>query len=253
MKRREMIRASSAAIAAAATPLLGRAAQPCPPPFVSAAGGTSATTNCPTSSSSNYSTGFDTAESPLSEGGRWLHTDSTLTVCKTVGGIAFGTQTGGTYDDSSAYMTGYGNNHEVEGVVWLNPNAPSTPNREVELLLRWTDNNPLRSTQYGATRATGYEVMWSHIGAYLILGRFKGAELARANSSAPAPKSGDRFRARIEGQRIRAWVNDVVMIDYTDSNTSLQIVSGNPGIGFYIDGGASNTDFGFNSVTVRAV
>ncbi len=253
MKRRELIRAT-AAFAAGAAPLLARAAKPCPPPTVAVAGGTSASTTCSivTSGGTSYSTGFDTNENPLSEGGRWQHLDSTLTVVKTVGGVAFGTQAGGAYDDSNAYMTGFGNNHEVEGVIWLNPSAPGYPNREVEILLHWTDNGPLRSTPYGSTRALGYEIMWSHIGAYLILGRFKGAELARA-SSVPQPKTGDRFRARIEGQRIRAYVNDVLVIDYTDSDSSANITSGNPGIGFYIDGGGVNTDFGYNSVTVRAL
>src|SRR5947208_2495351 len=52
--------------------------------------------------SGTYSTGFDLNENPLSEGGKWLHTDSTLTVCKAVGGRAFGTQSGtGSYDDSN--------------------------------------------------------------------------------------------------------------------------------------------------------
>jgi len=170
-----------------------------------------------------------------------------------VGGRAFGTQSGTSgYDDSNAYQTGFGNNHEVEATVWLNPNYGGSGNREVEILLHWTDGGPLRSTPYGATRANGYEINVQHQGAYMQLGRFKGALLKQVDNYA-VPKTGDRFRARIEGQRIRAWWNDVLKIDYTDTDSSLSITSGNPGIGFYVSGGALNTDFGFDAVTIRAL
>lgn len=250
MNRRDLLLASAGA-AGVFLPIPGRAAKPCPPPQVSVAGGGSASTTCLVGVGT-YTTNFDIAENPLSEGGKWIHLDDTLTRCRSVGGRAFGTQIGGAYDDSNAYLTGFGDNHEVEGTVWLNPGSAGSGNREVEILLHWNDNGPLRATPYGATRAIGYEIMWSHWGAYMILGRFKGAELARA-SNTPIPRSGDRFRARIEGQRIRAWVNDVIQIDYTDNNTSLNIVTGNPGIGFFVDAGAPNTDFGFDAVTIRAL
>jgi hypothetical protein len=202
----------------------------------------------------SYSTDFSITENPLSDGGRWLHSDGTLTVCRTGNGKAFGTQTGtGNYDDSNAYMTGFGNNHEVEGVVWLSPTASTSGYREVEVLLRWSDTGPLRQTDYGPTHANGYEINWSYLGQYLILGRFKGAELTRA-ASTPVPKSGDKFRARIEGQHIRVWVNDVLQIDFTDNDPTLEIQSGNPGIGFFIGGaGVPATDFSFDSVTLRAL
>jgi len=200
-----------------------------------------------------YSTTFDLDENPLSEGGRWLHTDSTLTVCKTVGGRAFGTQSGnGSYDDSNAYLTGYGNDHEVEGTVWLDPALSGSGHREVEILLRWTDTGPLRSTAYGPTRANGYEINVNHAGNYMQLGRFKGALLTQVDNFA-VPKTGDRFRARIEGQRIRVWWNDVLKIDFTDTDAMLQITSGNPGIGFFVDGGSPNTDFGFDAISIRSL
>lgn len=251
MKRRHLV-AASLGYGGALFSSLARSAVPCPPPQVTAAGGTSATTTCPTAGAS-YSTGFNVDENPLSEGGKWLHTDTTLTKCKAVGGRAFGTQTGtGGYDDSNAYMTGFATNHEVEATVWLNSSYSGGGNREVELLLRWTDDGPLRSTQYGQTRANGYEINVQHAGSYMQVGRFKGALLTQVNGYA-TPKSGDRFRARIEGQRIRVWWNDALKIDFTDSDTSLQIANGNPGIGFYVSGGAPNTDFGFDAVTIRSL
>jgi hypothetical protein len=83
------------------------------------------------------------------------------------------------------------------------------------------------------------------------LGRFKGALLTQVRSYA-VPRTGDRFRARIEGQRVRAWWNGVLKIDYTDTDASLRIATGNPGIGFFVRS-SPNTDFGFDSVTVRAL
>jgi hypothetical protein len=252
MKRRDVI-AASAGIAGSLVTGVARAAIPCPPSPVTVAGGGTATTPC-VAPGTSYSTTFSVDQNPLSEGGRWLHTDPTLTYCKAVGGRAFGTQTGsGTYDDSNAYLAGFGVNHEVEGTIWLNPSLSGSGNREVEILLHWTDNNPLRNTAYGATHANGYEVNVQHAGNYMQLGRFKGALLYQVNSYA-TPRTGDRFRARIEGQRIRVWWNDVLKIDYTDNDTSLRITAGNPGIGFYVNPSVgNNTDFGFDSVTVRAL
>ena len=197
-----------------------------------------------------YEAQFLTPEQQLSEGGRWVHTDTLLTTCQTVNGRAFGTQSGRNgYDDSNAYVTGFGDDYEIEGVVWINPRLSGPGNREVELLLRWSDDGPIRSTSFGPTHANGYEINAQHAGAYMQLGRFKGALLKQVDNYA-VPRAGDRFRARIEGQRVRVWWNDVLKIDFTDSSPRLQLSSGNPGIGFYVSGGAPNTDFGFESVRV---
>jgi len=219
-------------------------------------GGTLADTSAVTitqGGTQTYTTTFPLTENPLSEGGKWLHLDPLLTVCKSVGGRAFGTQAGsGNYDDSNCYLTGFGTNYEVEGTVWLNPSLSGGDNREVEILLRWTDDGPVRATAFGDTHANGYEVNVQHQGAYLELGRFKGANLVHMALGA-TPASGDRFRARIEGQRIRVWWNDVLKIDYTDADPSLQVTTGNPGIGFYVSNGTPNTDYGFDAVTVTAL
>lgn len=248
MKRRQVL-IGSMGIAVGALSRVSRSATPCPPPTASVDGGTSASTPC----SNVYTTTFPTDQNPLSEGGRWLHMDPTLTKCKVVGTRAFGTQTGTSgYDDSSAYMVGFGDNHEVEGTVWRNPNLSGGGNREVEILLRWTDDGPVRSTPYGQTQANGYEINVQHAGQYMQLGRFKGALLQQVDSYA-FPQTGDKFRARVEGQRIRVWWNDVLKIDYTDNDASFRIARGNPGIGFYVSGGAPNTDFGFDGVTIRSL
>src|SRR5215470_15077995 len=120
MNRREIIVASFG-VAAGAIVSNGQAAQPYLPAQIVVPDGNSVSrSGIP--KSVVYSTDFDLDENPLSEGGLWLHTDTTLTKCKAAGGRAFGTQTGtGGYDDSNAYLMGFGNDHEVEAVIYRNP------------------------------------------------------------------------------------------------------------------------------------
>jgi hypothetical protein len=205
--------------------------------------------------SSSYTTNFPLSERPLSEGGTWHHLDPTLTVVKTevLSGVhvAHGTQNGsGGFDDSSAYLQGFGLNHSIQGTVWISPAISSSPNREIELLLRWSDDNVQRSTPYGPTSADGYEMNINQNGNYLQLGRFKGALLASANP-VPVPHTGDIFKAQIVAAPngsavITVFWNGVQRISYTDSAPPTR---GNPGIGFYVDAGAPNTQFGFSSIT----
>lgn len=204
-----------------------------------------------------YSTTFPLTENPISESGVWLqHDTSDQTVVKTLNGNAYGTQSGGPrapYDDSAAHMAGFGNDYEVEGILAL-PGGLDSTIREVELLLRWSTDNleVIRNPTFGPTHSNGYEINMNHLGAYLDLGRFKGALLAEVLNFA-TPVDGDKYRARIEKQRIRVWFNDVLQIDFTDNDAALKITSGDPGIGFFVNPGVSNTDFGFSSVTIRSL
>lgn len=206
-----------------------------------------------------YQTTFPFAENPISEAGNWQVADTTnQTVAKVVGGAAYGTQTDHAsppYDDSNAYITGFGIDYEVEGVIKLAGGLDSV-NREVEILLRWFEG-PLRTIPaYGDTKAEGYEINVHHQGNYLQLGRFKGTNFYNQSLGA-TPANGDRFRARVEGMRIRVWWNDVLKIDFdlTTAAADDQVRSGNPGIGFFRHSGStvSNTDFGFESLTVTAL
>jgi hypothetical protein len=202
-----------------------------------------------------YTTNFPLMENPISEGGIWHHLDPTLTVVGTevLGGVhvAHGTQTGsGGYDDSNAYLSGFAENQSIQGTIWISPSISSSPNREVELLLRWRDDNPPRGTRYGITNVTGYEININQTGQYLQLGTFKGPLLASAGSP-PVPKTGDIFKAQIitnpnGSATIIVYWNGVEKINYTHSKP---VTGGNPGIGFYIDSGARNNEFGFSSVT----
>ena len=161
-----------------------------------------------------------------------------------VNGLAHGTQTGsGGYNDSYAYLSGFPANQSATAVIYRNTSTNST-NKEVELLLRWSDSTH---------SATGYECNIQHNGQYAQIVRWNGAygnftEIGRA-SNPPNPKTGDVMKATIVGNVITVYINGVQIMQATDSTYS----SGNPGMGFYIDAGASNADFGFSSFSATAL
>lgn len=210
----------------------------------------------------SYTTVFPVNESSLSENGLWRQADPVnQQFAQTISGVAFGklaaSPTPPPYNDANAYMVGFGNDHEVEAVIYKDAGATSTPNTEVELLLRWNEG-PLRTTAFGSSKADGYEININQNGDYLILGRYlESPELTRA-ATPPAVNDGDTIRARIEGQRIRVWYTvkstgvETLQIDYTDNAAGARL-SGHPGIGFYADNGGSVTQLGFKKVTLRAL
>jgi hypothetical protein len=165
-----------------------------------------------------YYTTFPTAENPISEGSAWAHLDVNQSAVRveTISGqnVCHGTMAGGAYDDSTAYLSGFTSlNQTIEGVVWKSPSMTSTPNMEVELLLRWSDNNATQSTAYGDTTSQGYEINVNQNGDYINIGYFKSDLLATATLSAligRAPATGDRFKATIQ-QRASGSGADIVI------------------------------------------
>lgn len=208
-----------------------------------------------------YTKTFAGAENPLRDTWHWEHQDALLTDVKVelLGGVyvAHGTQVGGPfapYDDSNVYLRGFGIDHYIEATVWRDPAIASTPNMEIELLLRWSDDNDVRSTAYGDTHADGYEININQNGDYFQVGRFKGALLQSAFAGIPVPATGDLFQAQIQtitatSVQIKCWWNGTLHIDYTDS--AAPPLRGNPGIGFYRSAGGPNDKLGFSAVTAR--
>lgn len=233
MKRRDFVLGSTGIL----VPALSRGAQPCPPPRVSVAGGTSASTACPASSAGSYSTNFTSTENPISEGGAWRHTGASWTFVRTESGRAHGTQTNTSYayNDSYAYLSGFSANHSAEATIYNN--STSSVVKEVELLLRWSDS---------ANSAQGYEININHMGQYAQIVRWNGpfgsyVELTRA-ASVPVPKTGDVYKATIVGNVITVYFNGSQLMRASDSTWT----SGQPGMGFFIEPGASNSEFGFS-------
>jgi hypothetical protein len=261
VRRREFL-FTSAGTAGLLIPWASRASKPCPPPQVGVTGGTSASTPC--AASKTYTTNFPLTENPISEGSAWTSIAPELTRVQTelIGGIhvAHGTQqdsdTHAPYDDSVATLTGFPQDHSIQGTVWVSPSITATPNREIELHLRWSEGHPPVQRYYGVFTVTGYEININQADQYFYLYRFgEQNPLAGSSVNVGTPKTGDVFYAQITtnpdgSARIIVKWNGVTCIDFTDTTP---ILGGNPGIGFYRDAGAPNNQYGFSSITATGL
>lgn len=195
---------------------------------------------------SYYSTGFDTDEAVLSEGGIWLNAGQDWTSVTTSGGVAFGTQSGtGGFDDSwSLIRAGFGPRVRSGGHIKKGSTAGI---HEVELLLRGQQN---------AHTCYVYECNLAHDGSYLNVYRWPGAKgtvvgdfVQLAGTSVSSPADGDLLEAQIIGNTLTVYINSVqkISVDVSAGNGASNILSvGQPGIGFYRESGASAaSQFGF--------
>lgn len=243
MKRRDFI-LSSAGLAGSMMPVLGRAASPCPPPGFSVNGGPTTTTTCPSGGGSgSYSTNFDTTEFPISEGGAWHHLGNDWQNVRTSGGLAYTPNYQAGYDDAYAYLSGFGPDHEAWATVHKVSGYNPGTTHEAEILLRCSDT---------ATTFRAYECQLRHSGyvqiVYLDGGVGTFTDITDT-TTALNPVAGDVFRARIVGSNISCYLNNVLVATATHS----VIKTGNPGIGFFMRSGATNTSFcwsSFSAVTL---
>jgi hypothetical protein len=192
-----------------------------------------------------YSTDFPLTENPISEGGAWVNGGTIgldWTNVRTASGIAYGTQSGGSYNDSTALLTGtWKANQQVEATVYT-VNQNSSVFQEVEIRLR---------SSLSAHRATGYEINFRCLktgAAYSEIVRWNGplgdfTYLSTISGSKYGVANGDIVKATIMGNVISVYINNVLILTATDSTYS----SGNPGLGFCC--GSSMSDFGFTSFT----
>jgi hypothetical protein len=192
----------------------------------------------------SFSTNFSGNETPITEGGVWRHAGLDWTTVKSERGQAHGTQTNSSYayNDSYAYLSGFPANQSAEAVIYNS--STSSINKEVELLLRWSDS---------AHSAQGYEINIQHNGLYAQVVRWNGPfgsfqEIARANNL-PAPKTGDVYRATIVGTLITVYYNNNQIMQAADSRWA----TGQPGMGFFVEPGASNSELGFTRFTAKGL
>jgi len=205
----------------------------------------------------SYTTNFPRAEDPLSEGGKWAcgQKDGLDWVdVRTTSGLAFGTEYGGTrpapqkYDDSTALLTGaWGPDQTAQATVHA-VNQNDKIYEEVELRLR---------SALSPHRATGYEILFrssKSANAYCEVVPWNGplgdfTYLSRARGAQCGVASGDIVKASIVANVITAYINGVQVLRATDDTFK----SGNPGIGFYIEGATgTNSDYGFTSFTATS-
>ena len=200
---------------------------PAPVPLPPPAPGPAPAPPPPPNAAVTYSTTFDLTENPISEGGRWFNTGTLWTKVRTENGLAFGTNgPQNTYDDSYAYLSGFGPNQQVEAVVQVDSALLGDPH-EVELLLRWADS---------AVNARGYECLFHFNGSVQLMrwngpfGSFDEIPGATGRKSAGrALVTGDVIKATINGNTIVAYLNGVELSRVTDSMWTI----GQPGIGFF--------------------
>jgi PKD domain len=196
-----------------------------------------------------YSTSFPQTQNPISEGGRWINGMTAgldWANIATTPGLAFGTETGaGGFDDSTALLTGaWGSNQTASARVHIGTRAGGGVYKEVEIRLR---------SSISAHSCTGYEINFSlnsGAGAYTQIVRWNGPVgsftlLDSGGGSQYQINEGDEVKAVISGNTITSYIRGQKVVQVTDNT----FTSGNPGMGFYLQGTGTN-DFGFTSYSV---
>jgi hypothetical protein len=200
-----------------------------------------------------YTTTFSATENPISESGNWINgkTDGRdWADVKTTGGNAIGTQTSASaYDDTTALVTGtWGNDQTAEATVYINTRPTSVA--EVELRLH---------SSISAGVNSGYEILFSVLAGttYHQIVRWNGPinnftylAISPGNCGNIAQlKNGDRVKASMSGSTITTWIDRGSGYVQQCQATDTTFTSGKPGMGFYTQGSADNTQFGFSDFT----
>ncbi len=202
-----------------------------------------------------YTTKFPLTENPISEGGNWIDGQAVgldWHDVSTTPGLAIGHQSGSSYTDGTALLTGnWGPTQTVEAVVHaVNPKEPCY--QEVEMRLR---------SSLTAHSCTGYEISFKatkSASAYLIIVRWNGkvgdfTYLANVTGAQYGIAEGDTVKATIAGNVITAYINGMAVGTATDSTYT----TGSPGMGFNLETGdpaclGTNADYGFTSFTATS-
>ena len=194
-----------------------------------------------------YSSTFDIAQSPLSEGGAWTNggTDALdWTDVVTANGRACGTHGGIGYDDSFAHLSGFAPDHSIEATIYRT--GSFTANQEVELHLRWAS---------GPHLARGYEVLWpvdNYAGQIMRWNGGLGDFTPLASFDARrVPQDGDVLKAEIVGDTIHVYLNGVQLSTTPSTVRDGTWTDGNPGIGFFTRNPDQNLNFCFTSVLAQ--
>jgi hypothetical protein len=191
----------------------------------------------------------------MSENGSWINGQAVgldWHDVSTTPGLAIGHQSGSSYTDGTALLTGaWGPTQTVEAVVHA-VNPKESCYQEVEMRLRST---------LTAHNCTGYEISFKatkSASAYLIIVRWNGplgdfTYLKNSSGAEYGIAEGDTVKATIVGNVITAYLNGVAVGTATDST----FATGNPGMGFNLETGdasciGTNGDYGFTHFTAMA-
>ena len=195
----------------------------------------------------SFTTTFDTAEAKLREGGAWTRANNAWTDMKVVGGVAYPNNgVTNSYDDSYAYLTqSFGNNYEIEGIVWRDPSLPSGAANEISLLLRTSDDT---------SNVRTYEMLWQAYGGQQIMrwngpfGSFTSLAVTELSYFNRPLQTGDVLKATAIGNVLTMYVNGVATYRASDSSFG----TGQPGIGGFLRPGYNSTGIGWTQIKATA-
>jgi hypothetical protein len=197
----------------------------------------------------SYTTDFNLAESPISEGGAWTNIGLDWTSVVTAAGRAYGTHSGSAFNDSYAHLSGFPPDVEVSAVIHLDSSISSNYH-EVEIWLRVADS---------AHNARGYECNLNYSGGYAEVVRWNGALGSftyigggQGAGGGHKPVNGSVFKARIQGNIITTYLDGVMLqtVDISAVASGAVWMDGNPGMGFY-NGDAGK--YGFQSYSATSL
>ncbi len=202
-----------------------------------------------------YTTMFPLTENPISEGGSWLNgqTDGVdWHDMSTTPGLAIGHQSGSSYTDGTALLTGSWGPTQTAAAVVHASHPQDDCYQEVELRLR---------SALAPHTCTGYEISFKATktsGAYLIIVRWNGpvgdfTYLLNVSGAQYGVTEGDVVEATIAGDVITASLNGVVVGTATDDTYP----TGSPGMGMNLETSDStcvgtNGNYGFTRYTATA-
>ncbi len=199
----------------------------------------------------SYQSAFPSTEEVLSDGGRWANGGLIGLEWSNVAtrpGRVFGLQTGRSYSDATALLTGeWLPNQMVAATVYVVSAQWEECYPEVELRLRST-----LFPRWNAGYEVSFEVSSDHE-AYLIVVRWNGpfgnfTYLLKRKGPEFGVRDGDVVSAKAQGDTIFAYKNGVELARVTDA----AYAGGNPGIGFNLENArlacrGTNSRYGFSS------
>lgn len=206
-----------------------------------------------------YTTTFPFTENPMRESGVWLEGLSDgldWGDVQTVPGHAYGT-TISVYptdlNDSTAILKGsWPANQTVQSTLITGNRQNGTIYEEVE--------HRLRST-LSAHSSTGYEITFSlrNDGSQYIQvnrwdGPLNGFVLLHSMTTPPILANGDVLKSSISGTLITIYRNGSSIDTYDTSGDAIIYSTGNPGMGFYMQGGTLGelSDYGFSAYSATS-
>lgn len=194
-------------------------------------------------------------ENPISDSSKWVNgqvTGSDWKNVKVLNGAAVGTayqNPGIAYDDSICHLAtsiDVGSDYRVTAKVYRAGGYSPSGNHEIEILGRFSITNGV---------ARGYEILWQHANQYAYFVRWNGPEgdfTIDPGWDIPfgaSPQDGDIVRVDFIGSTVSVYLNGAFIKSFTDSTWA----TGQPGMGFWAESGATVENMGWKDFLVESL